>query len=268
MIYDNNVSQETKRLARPLCCRYLLLHGEALSVTVLEDGEPRTLTVRWGLGVLDDGQREALGAWPEPESGVTASRELFEDLQARGVEKVRFIVGNEREAMPAEQSMGYCGATFLPAPGQLLRQSLAQVLPRHRILGREALCAVRDAATAHTARAAMAELAASPLAVTYPAVVDRWREAVTDLEPFYALGPRLRRLILAADATAERVAETLQRAVARKGSFQSEAAAVAFVSDVLERADRGFRSAGPVARLSSRANLRGLGEGAALAGRH
>ena len=258
-------SEAIERHGRPLCRRYLLLHVEAVSTPVRDSGASRDQIVRWALGVLADGQYEALGAWLKPESRATTWHAVFEDLQVRGVEKVRFIVSNELEAVRAELAMARSGATVLPSTGQLLCQSLAQTAPRHRRLASDALCAIRAAGTIQAARAAVTDLEASPWGAMYPAEVVRWRDAVEDLEPFYALEPRLRRLVRSGDEAAQRVAETLQRAVARKGCFPSETAAIAFISEVLDRVDRGFGTAGPVAARGAWNHIRGLGEGSAPA---
>lgn len=254
--------------SRPLCCRYLLLHVETLSMPVREVGFVRDQTVHWGLGVLADGQYEVLGIWLHPASATTGWHELFEDLKVRGVEKVRFVASSAPMDVSAAMRAAYPDATVLPSPGQLLRQSLAQVAPRQRNCWAEALGGLCAAATGQATRAALTALAASPWGASNPTVVERWRVAVAHLGPFYALAPRLRRLILSGDEAAERVGRTLQRAVARKGCFRSETAAITFVSEVLDRVDRGFGAAGPVAGRGSRIHVRGLGEGSAPARCH
>ncbi|MBE0546400.1 MAG: transposase [Rubrivivax sp.] len=261
MINDNTLANAIKWQTRPLCCQYLVLHFEALSVPVGEEGAAHDRTVHWPVGVLADGQCELLGAWFDPVSGATGWEEVFEDLKVRGVEKIRFVVGDEPSEVSEGAQAAQLDTTVLPSAGRLLRQSLAQVAPRHRNTGAGALGGLCAAASAKAARAALITLGASPWGATNPTVVERWRVAVARLAPFYALAPRLRRLILSGDEATERVGRTLQRAVARNGCFPSETAAIAFISEVLDRVDRGFGTAGPVAARGAWNHIRGLGEG-------
>lgn len=265
MINDSTRFQASEWQSRPLCRRYLLLHVQPLSVPVLEEGFERNQTVRWGLGVLADGQYEVLGMRSLPASGATGWHELFEDLRIRGVESVRFVASNEPMEVSATLRAAYPDATVLPAMGQLLRQSLAQVAPRHRNAGAEALGGLCSAGTAQAARAALTALAASPWGASNVAVVEHWSAAVERLAPFYALATRLRRLILSGDEAAERVGRTLQRAVARSGNFPSETAAVAFTSEVLDRVDRGHYTARPLLVRGAGNRVRSLSGRAALA---
>lgn len=268
MLSRTHATQLTQRQAHPLCCRYLLLHFETVSTPVPRRDPMHHQAVRWALGVLEDGQYEVLGAWAEPEAGATGWEEVFQDLQVRGVEKTRFVIVNECSEVSAAVPTAYSGATVLPSTGQLLRQSLAQMAPRHRRFGGDALGAIREARTTQAARAVLAGLAASLWGATYPAVVERWRDAVEDLAPFYALSPRLRQLVLAGDEAAQRVIGTLQRAVARKRCFPSRAAAVTFISEVLDRVDLGFCTAGPAAGRGAWNHGQSLGKGLAPALRH
>lgn len=58
-----------------------------------------------------------LGTWAEPASGALNWREVFDDLAARGVERIRFVVTAERDAVPA----AYPHVTVLSSVAPLLR---------------------------------------------------------------------------------------------------------------------------------------------------
>lgn len=102
---------------RPLCCRYLLVRFEALYLWVRTEESVSVVPVRWALGALADGQCDVLGAWVEPFSGVLNWHEVFDDLAARGVERIRFIVTAEPDAVSA----AYPHATVLNSVAPLLR---------------------------------------------------------------------------------------------------------------------------------------------------
>lgn len=253
---------------RPLCCRYLVVFTEVLSLTVSAAGVARGQTGRWALGLLADGRYEVLGIWLHPASSTTSWHELFEDLKVRGVEKVRFVASHEPMDVYAALRAAYPNATVLPSTGRLLRQSLTLAEPRRRGSGAEALGGLCTAPTAHAAGAALTALAASPWGERNPIVVEQWRIAVALLEPFYALAPRLRRLFLAGDQVAEQVGRTLRREVARRGCFPAETAAVAFVSEVLDRMNRDFGAAVSVASRGGSNHVRRPGVSSAPADCH
>lgn len=238
MQVGTQASKEIERQGQPLCGRYLLLHFESLYISEREDGTLRDQTVRWALGVLADGQQEVLGAWREPASGVTGWDVVFEDLQSRGVEKIRFVVSNERAEVQARLHATYSDVTVLPPIAQLLQQSLAQVAPRHRRFGSDVLDAVSEAGNALAARGTLTNLAHGPWGATYPAVVERWRDAVEQLGPFYASSPRVRRIVLSSDDTVQQLHRCLCLAVSRNGCFAVRTAATSFVVGTLERALR------------------------------
>lgn len=218
---------------RPLCCRYLLLHFDSQSVQVLADGRMRNLSVHLPLGVVADGLSELVGVWLEPFSGPTNWQEVFEDLKARGVERIHFVASSEPIAVhPAFQ-----GATMPPSVGRLLRESLAQVAPRDRASVAQALNALHNAATERAARAAIANLSASRWAARYPDLIDHWQSLLPKLAPYFGLPPRLRRIVLWADDAAQLIQEQLVRAVNRHGPFDDRDAAISFLDEVLSRVE-------------------------------
>jgi len=215
----------------PLCCRYFLLTSDALSVQVRQDGLVPDQVVHWALGSAD-GALEVLGLWPEPASGFANGPEIFDDLRARGVERIRFAATNDLTALRA----AYPGATMLPAVGRVLRESLAQVAPRDRESVAPALSAFRDASTERSARALLARLSATPSASKYPDLIDRWQSLLPQLAPYFALPPRLRQIVLRADEGVQWIRVQLVRAVGRHGQFDDRDAAISFLEEVLGRA--------------------------------
>jgi putative transposase len=239
-------TEAIERHGQPLCCRYLLLHFESLHAAVCEAGTFRDQTVRWALGVLADGQQEVVGAWLAAESDATAWQKVFEDLQVRGVEGIRFVMNNEHAEVWAPLHTTYPDVTVLPSIGHLLQQSLAQVAPRHRRFGCDVLGAIRDARSAQAGSAALTDLADSPWGETYLAVVGRWRDAVEQLGPLYASSPRVRHIVLSGDDAVQQLHRRLHLAVGRQRCFAGQTAATSFVVGALERAQRGLVSRGTV----------------------
>ena len=205
---------------------------------LLEKGAARCQQLYWALGALSDGQYEMLGVWLQRRSGDMNWYEVFEDLNACGVEQIRFVASNEPTGLRDAMRAAFASTSLLPSIGQLLRQSLSDVAPRDRESAGNPLGELAAARTAEAARVALSDIVASPWGKKHPATVDRWRVALDQLAPFYALPLRLRRAILAGDDAAQQIQQNLSRAVARHGAFVDQQAAVSFVVDALTRAER------------------------------
>ena len=82
----------SKSLQRPLCRRYALVLVSPFNVDIARLDVTNQQRWRWALGMLADGECEALGAWP-----VTASQDLLlrECLRERGVERIDGLLGDE-----------------------------------------------------------------------------------------------------------------------------------------------------------------------------
>lgn len=98
-------------------------------VTVEVDAVAQPRSVVWGLGILADGQRELLGAWPEPVPGEMYWPPVLEDLARRGVESVRYVLSEDPEALLSPLNCEYPSALVLPANLQL---GVFEALPTSR----------------------------------------------------------------------------------------------------------------------------------------
>jgi transposase-like protein len=256
----NDVVLTNRSQALALCRRYFVASFVDVSVQVREGADAaRAHVLRCGLGSLEDGEYEVLGAWPAPDSFQKLSQTVLEDLRFRGVEKVRFFVCDDPAEVRADARTAYPGTTVLPSIGHLLAQSLASVAPRDRRALADAIGAVAAAGNAEAARDALHALAIGGLGASYPAVVGRWHAALDELGgPLYALAPRLRRSLVMGDGIVQKLHQSLMRAVARHGSFADREAATAFLAEALERAQR---------RLDARGMNRAAGAGTSVARR-
>lgn len=131
MLGNKVVARSYENQSRPLCCRYLFGHFEALVVQLLEGDVVRDQVARWAFGVLADGQCEVLGVWV-PVLDVMACQEVCAGLRVRGVERIRYVMSNESGVL-AVMRAAYPRATVLPSIGSLLGQGLAP-RPRRMVL--------------------------------------------------------------------------------------------------------------------------------------
>jgi transposase-like protein len=80
-------------LDRPLCRRYESAVFDVATVRLRDAGGLARRRVRWAFGWLADGECEALGGWMDPAGGAPDPRRLLAGLQARGLERVRYLAG-------------------------------------------------------------------------------------------------------------------------------------------------------------------------------
>ena len=122
----------TEPQARPLCRSYVCVTVNLLSVEVDGDGV-HTERLYWAVGILSDGHADYLGSWHESDAAGTLWQSIANDLKARGVERLRFVVGTDPVGLQVAMAAHYREVTalaeFAKASGDA---SLDSVLPGHR----------------------------------------------------------------------------------------------------------------------------------------
>lgn len=261
MINVDRSNAEACRRRLPLCRNYLLVHFQAISIPVQEQGATGEVATHWGLGVLADGQREVVGAWIKPSSDELASIAVFEDLRLRGVERIRFVVGIDPTRSQPTMRGPYPSATALPTIGELVRKIEADLTARDREAARYLLASLRAAHTAQAARAALVDITASPVGAKDTASASRWGANLEQLGTFFALAPRLRRIVRDAEDVADQLERSLRRVVRARHCFPNAAAAASFVADTLIREEGNLRAVGDGPRMVNK-----VGVGRVIAG--
>jgi transposase-like protein len=234
-------------LNRLLCQRYVAGVFSAAVVLVRSSDGIREQVVHWAIGCLHDRECELLGAWAWAGIGSAPPPDVFADLQIRGVERIRFLVGSDLAIIGGGMQGVPFGATELPSIEQTFAVTLAHVAPRHRGAVEFALRVVTAAGSGEAAGAALTAFERGQWGEMYPQIVVQWRLALTQLAPLFALPTSLRRVVDSGDRTAANLHRSLVRAIDRHGSFVSQAAALEFVVDALLRAERRLDRARAVA---------------------
>lgn len=245
--------QSVRGLSLPLCRRYAVgTFSSAITLVRCSEGA-RERAVHWALGCLRDGECELLGAWGQAGIGPGVPAELLADLEVRGVECIRFVVGSDSEGIGRRLLTRSFGATEIPSIWQALVATVTSAAPRYR---GEVACALRAVVVAgcgDAVAAAMTAFERGPWGDRYPQVVARWRPALAQWAPIFALSAPLRRVVLSGDLITAELHGSLVRAIGRHGCFADEAAALDFVASALLRAERQLSSlvcpAGPLPAL-------------------
>jgi len=231
-----------------LCRRYLLVICERQFVHLggEENGQPNQM-IQWATGFLADGQSELIGVWSKAE---LAWPELLQDLQVRGVEDVRYWTSDLFTSTELSSCSVLPPVTLMPLTGLGMRRDLEGASARDLSAAGNLLESLRTSCNADAARGAVARLRAAPFGAKFPAILERWEAAVGQSEPFFALGPRLQRFMLAADSVVGHLSRVSRRALTAHGPFADADSAVSFLLDVLSRAERDLaRKAKPALRF-------------------
>lgn len=214
-----------------LCWHYVSAHFEELCVQVLAaDGTSCKLTVTWAVGVLADGDWDALGAWPGAADGPAFWRDVWEDFDDRGVDKISWVCAAGLDARTLCPT-----AKVLPPFQRILGQRYVPTTSSVGVLRAAARRAVRDASGVRAARIALEGLLAQSGAGRVAVLSPDWPEVLEQFRAFYALRPHRRAVVRVGDEYLEQLGLSLRRAVSRHGPFADSAAAVSFVARTISR---------------------------------
>gem|GEM_PF-3326517 len=261
--------QSSLWLSQPLCRHYAAGIFSAATVQVTGADEAPNQTVHWALGWTSSSEQELLGAWIGRGLGMATYASLLADLEIRGVESMRALVGTDLgDVVSTSRSRVLLDATELPSGERTLAAILAQVEPCHRGALANAFRAVFVVVRGRAVDAAVTAVEAGPLGERYAPQVAQWRALVSRWSPVFELPVAQRQLVLAGDRLAADLHKGLVRAIARHGPFTDSAAALGFVARALQRAERRLdrKRAACVAAVGQRARLVNMDGRLAVAG--
>lgn len=214
-----------------LCWHYFSTHFEEQQVEVrVASSGSAELVVSWAVGVLADGDWEAMGAWPGPAAGPAFWRGVWEDFDSRGVDKISLVCAADVDAHTLCST-----AKMLPPFRRILGQGYVPATSSVGVLRAEARRLVREASGVRAARIALEHLLAKSGAGRAAVLSPDWPDVLEQLRPFYALRLHRRALVRAGDEYLEQLGWSLRRAVVRHDPFADLAAAVSFVAQTLSR---------------------------------
>jgi putative transposase len=210
--------------SRPLEPMYPVIFFDALRVKIREDNVVRNKAVYLALGVLPDGTRDILGLWIENTEGAKFWMKVFNDLKTRGVHDILIAVTDGLKGMAEALAASYPATTLQTCIVHLIRNSLEYASWRER---RQLAAAIKPIYTATSAESAETELTAfeaGPRGQKFPTVVASWRRAWSNVIPFFAFPPAVRRVIYTTNSI-ESVNARLRKIIKTRGHFPSDEAA-------------------------------------------
>lgn len=184
-------------------------------------GLVKNKAVYLALGIDATGRREVLGLWIEQTEVAKFWLKVFNDLKNRGVADVLIAVVDGLRGFPEALE-----ATFPMAQTQicivhLIRNSLSYVVWKDRKAIAAALKPIYQPANAEAAEAALTAFERGFWGTKCPPIAQAWRRQRTQVTPFFAYPPELRRIIYTTNAI-ENLHMQLRKILKNRGHFPSD----------------------------------------------
>jgi len=223
-VTDAVVNEIATWQSRPLEPLYPVVFFDALRVKIRDEGVVRSKAIYLALAVLPDGSRDILGLWIEQTEGAKFWLKVFTDLKTRGCEDILIAVTDGLKGMSDALGAVFPQTTLQTCIVHLIRHSLDYANWRDRRLLAAALKPIYRAPNADAAATALDDFAESALGRRFPSVAASWRRAWTQVIPFFAFPPDVRRLIYTTNAL-ENVHRQLRKIIKTRGHFPNDDAA-------------------------------------------
>src|SRR5882672_1730438 len=208
-VTDGVLAEVTAWQSRPLETMYPVVFFDALRVKIRDEATVRSKAIYLALAVLPDGSRDILGLWIEQTEGAKFWMKVFTD----GL-----------KGMPDALAAVFPATTLQTCIVHLLRASLDFANWKERKSMAKALRPIYAAASAEAASAALDDFARGPWGTKFPTVVASWRRAWTQVIPFFAFPPDVRRVIYTTNAL-ESVNAQVRKIIKTRGHFPTDEAA-------------------------------------------
>ena len=223
-VTDAVLAEITVWQSRPLEPMYPVIFFDALRVKIREDNVVRNKAVYLALGVRPDGTRDILGLWIENTEGAKFWMKVFNDLKTRGVHDILIAVTDGLKGMAEALAATYPATTLQTCIVHLIRNSLDYASWRDRRTLAAAIKPIYTATSAESAEAELAAFEAGPWGQKFPTVAASWRRAWSNVIPFFAFPPAVRRVIYTTNSI-ESVNARLRKIIKTRGHFPSDEAA-------------------------------------------
>jgi transposase-like protein len=223
-VTDAVLAEITAWQSRPLEPMYPVIFFDALRVKIREDNVVRNKAVYLALGVRPDGTRDILGLWIENTEGAKFWMKVFNDLKTRGVADILIAVTDGLKGMSEALAVVYPATTLQTCIVHLIRNSLDYASWKDRRALAAAIKPIYTAASAESAEAELAAFETGAWGQKFPTVVASWRRAWSNVIPFFAFPPAVRRVIYTTNSI-ESVNARLRKIIKTRGHFPSDDAA-------------------------------------------
>jgi transposase-like protein len=227
-VTDAVVAEVTAWQSRPLEPLYPVVFFDALRVKIRDEATVRSKAIYLALAILPDGTREILGLWIEQTEGAKFWMKVFSDLKTRGCQDILIAVTDGLKGMSEALAAVFPATTLQTCVVHLIRHSLDFANWKERKPMAAALRPIYTAGSAEAASAVLDDFERGPWGRRFPTVVASWRRAWTQIIPFFAFPPEVRRLIYTTNAL-ESVHAQLRKIIKTRGHFPTDEAATKLI---------------------------------------
>jgi putative transposase len=212
------VAEVTAWQSRPLEPLYPVVFFDALRVKIRDEATVRSKAIYLALAILPDGTREILGLWIEQTEGAKFWMKVFSDLKTRGGQDILIAVTDGLNGVSEALAGVFPATTLQTCVVHLIRHSLdfANWKERRRWPPRSARSTRREVPRPPAPRSMILSVGRGD---AVPTVLASWRRAWTQIIPFFAFPPEVRRLIYTTNAL-ESVHAQLRTIIKRAGISQ------------------------------------------------
>jgi putative transposase len=227
-VTDAVVAEVTAWQSRPLEPLYPVVFFDALRVKIRDEATVCSKAIYLALAVRPDGSRDILGIWIEQTEGAKFWMKVFTDLKTRGCQDLLIAVTDGLKGMSEALAAVYPATTLQTCIVHLIRHSLDFANWKERRPLAAALRPIYTAASAETAHAHLDAFERGPWGKKFPTVLASWRRAWTQVIPFFAFPPDVRRIIYTTNAL-ESVPAQLRKIIKTRGHFPHDEAATKLI---------------------------------------
>ena len=209
---------------RPLESVYPVAFFDAIRVKIRSGAAVKNMAVHLGIGVRTDGTREVLGMWIAENEGASFWATVFNGLKARGVEDILIAVTDGLKGMTEALETVYPQTLHQTCIVHLIRASTSFVSHKDRAAVCKELKPIYQAVDADAAERALEHFGSTAMGKKYPAIIQIWERAWTQVIPFFQFPPEIRTLIYTTNAI-EGLNRAIRKVIKTRTLFPNEDAA-------------------------------------------
>lgn len=213
---------------RPLDPTYAIVFFDALRVKIRDEGMVHNQAVYLAIGVRTCGRKEVLGIWVERSEGAKFWLRVMSELKTRGAQDILIAVVDGLKGFPEAIASIFPRTVVQTCIVHLIRHSLSCASWKDRKQLAAALKPLYRAANAEAAQEELRGFETSAFGQRYPMIAQSWRRHWSEVIPFFAFDPALRRMIYTTNAI-ESLHSQLRRCVRNKGHFPNEESAIKLI---------------------------------------
>ena len=221
---------------RELEAVYPIVFFDAIVVKVRDNGHVVKKAIYLALAITLEGKKELLGLWIDQSEGAKFWLRIISELKNRGVQDILIAAVDGLSGFPDAIRAVYPGTEVQLCLVHVVRSSLRFVPYKDRRIVAAGLKTIYSAPTEEAALSALEEFRET-WDGKYPMIGRSWDERWTEIVPFLAYAPEIRKVIYTTNAI-ESLNYTLRKVTRNRQAFPTSEAAMKLVYMALQNISR------------------------------